>query len=167
MRIYHAEPVAVNRMSLRVRAAQKTGSDLYCACAEDQCGCDASAVGDSTGCDHRHGDGVGYLRNERDQANHLQLRVRCAEGATMSSGFHALRDDCVRARGCCCAGFMHGCRSGKPEDAMSLHFGDRWRRKKSHDWRDGLWLCSYDCMALCLEVGQYGFAHFGGDGRAP
>ncbi len=105
---------AVDLRAERLGAADEGGAELDAGGAEGEGGGDAAAVGDAAGGDHRHGDGVGDLRDQRERADAGVVGLD-GEGAAVAAGLPALGDDRVDAGLVERAGL--GDRGGGAEDA--------------------------------------------------
>ena len=86
----------MDRIDLRFRAEQISGSHLHGVGAERERRRCSPGVGDGTGSDHRHVDRIDDLRHQRERSN-LRVEIHVEEHAAMSAGFEALRDDSVAA----------------------------------------------------------------------
>jgi hypothetical protein len=84
-------------MDLRFWTAQKPGANLDRACAERQCGHNATTVGNSSGGDYRHSHGVCNSWNQRNKSDEPEFCAVWIECRSMSAGLHTLDDNDVGA----------------------------------------------------------------------
>jgi hypothetical protein len=88
------------RVDLRLRAAQKTRSDLRRTCSEGEGSGNPASVGNPAGGHHRDIHGIHDRRQQRKEPDLLALGPCRLETAAMAPGFRALSDDYVGSR-CC------------------------------------------------------------------
>jgi len=123
---------------LGLGAEQVSRADLHCRGTQGQCRQQPAVVADTTGGNHRHADGIGHLRYEREGA-YLAGDVIAKEHAAMATGFITHGDDRIAAIALQPGRFFHSRGAGQYLGTAGLYplqqFGLRQAEVEAHHLR--------------------------------